>query len=224
MAQARLPLFTALALGFPLLSFALLQSGLLPPVWLGLPNGVLALGLLLGLCVEGAAWVRAVAIGMGAGLASAGLALWPGDAVAVFPVVVNLLVGWLFLSTLRRGHEPLITRIARLARNGEPMADALLLYTRRLTAAWAGLFCLLALNATALAVFTSTRTVVLFGNTLDYALMALFFLGEYLYRRRRYRDYRHVGLSQVIRTLLRHGWLARENPPAPRTDAVSQRS
>lgn len=223
MAQARLPVFTALALGFPLLSFALLQSGLLPPVWLGLPNGVLALGLLLGLCVEGAAWLRAVAVGVGAGLASAGLALWPGYAVAAFPVAVNLMVGWLFLSTLRPGYEPLITRIARLARDGEPMADALVLYTRRLTAAWAGLFCLLALNATALAVFASTGTVVLFGNTLDYALMALFFLGEYGYRRHRYRAYRHVGLPQVIRTLLRHGWLGREHLSAPCADTAVPR-
>lgn len=214
MPEPRVSLFAVMAAGFPLLSFVLLQSGLLPPVWLGLPNGVLALGLLLGLGVEGSALVRVAASGLGIGLALAALALWPAYAVAAFPVVVNLMVGWLFLSTLRPGREALITRIARLSRNGEAMPAVLARYTRRLTAAWAGLFCVLGLNALALAVLASTETVVLFGNTLDCALIALFFLGEYLYRRYRYRAYQHASLPHLLRTLLKHGWLARPDASA----------
>jgi uncharacterized membrane protein len=223
MPESRLPLFAALAAGFPLLSFVLLQSGLLPPVWLGLPNGVLALGLLLGLGVEGGIYLRVAATGLGVGLALTALALWPAYAVAAFPVVVNLMVGWLFLSTLRAGHEPLITRIARLCHNGEALPDALARYTRRLTAAWAGLLFLLALNAAALAVFTSTQTVVLFANTVDYALIALFFLGEYLYRRYRYRAYRHASLLHILRTLLKYGWLVQGSAPAACADPASRR-
>jgi uncharacterized membrane protein len=215
MAPSRPLLLAGCAAGFPLASYALLKSGLLPPVWLGLPDGVLALGLLLGLCVEGGVYVRAAAMALGAGLALVGVALWPAQAVAAFPVAVNGMLGGLFLSTLRDGREPLITRYARLARNGEPMAEALARYTRRLTAAWAGLFGLLALNALALAGFASTHTVLLFANTLNYALMALFFLGEYPYRHRRFRDVRHVSLRHLLRTLLKHGWRVPESPSAP---------
>lgn len=219
MDSSRIPIFALLALGFPLLSFALLKTGLLPPVWLGLPNAVFAVGLLLGLCVEGGVWVRMAAAALGVGLALAGLALWPAQAVAVFPVAVNLLVGRLFQATLRQGSEPLITRIARRAREDEPLPDALVIYTRRLTAAWAGLFLLLALNAALLAAFASTRTVLLFANTLNYVAMALFFVGEYLYRRYRYRGYRHSGFLRLLRTLARHGWLVPEHKPAPKADS-----
>lgn len=213
MTPSRAPAIAVLMVGFPLLSFALLKSGWVPPVWLGLPNGVFAVGLLLGLCVEGGVYTRGAAVVLGVGLCLTGLALWPGHAVALFPVGVNLLVGRLFQSTLRSGSDPLITRIARLARGAEPMAEELVIYTRRLTAAWAGLFFLLALNSLLLAVFASTETALLFANTLNYGFMALFFVGEYCYRRHRYRHHRHSGFLVLIRTLLRHGWLVPENTP-----------
>ncbi len=224
MTPARAPAIAVLMVGFPLLSFVLLKSGWVPPDWLGLPNGVFAVGLLLGLCVEGGVYALGAAMALGVGLGVMGLALWPGPAVALFPVAVNLLVGRLFQSTLRPGSEPLITRIARLARGAEPMAEELVGYTRRLTAAWAGLFFLLALNALLLAVFASTETALLFANSLNYGLMALLFVGEYGYRRYRYPHHRHSGFLTVIRTLLRHGWLIPENTPESRADLPKRAS
>lgn len=209
---SRPPLAVVLALGFPLVSLALLKSGLFPPVWLGLPNAVFAVGLLLGFLVEGGAIVRVAAGLLGMGLCLAGVALWPGRAVALFPVLLNLLVGRLFQATLRPGSEPLITRIARIARSeSEPLADELVAYTRRLTAAWAVFFLALAVNSLLLARFVSTETVLLFANSLNYLLMALFFVGENFYRRRRYPGYRHTTLLQLMGTLMRHGWLIRES-------------
>jgi hypothetical protein len=42
----------------------------------------------------------------------------------------------------------------------------------------------------------------------DYVLIGVLFVGEYAYRRVRYRHYRHGPLADLVRTVIRSGRLA----------------
>ena len=70
------------------------------------------------------------------------------------PVLLNLVLCFLFARTLRAGSEPLVTRFARAERGGELPAE-LARYTRRLTAAWAAFFALMAATSAGLALWGS---------------------------------------------------------------------
>lgn len=196
-----------LLLGFPITSLILLRTGLLPTHWLGLPDGVLAVGLFMGLAVQGGPGMRLGLVLLAMALCLAGLALWPQLTVGLLPVLVNLLLARLFQLTLQPDAEPLIARIARIARGEPALPPELAAYTRRLTAAWMWFFLALAANSLLLAAFASTATIILFANTLNLLFMAVFFLIENLYRLYRYRGrYPHTPLPRLLATLARHGW------------------
>jgi uncharacterized membrane protein len=116
------------------------------------------------------------------------------------PVLLNLILCFLFARTLRGGSEPLITRFARVERGGQLPAE-LARYTRRLTIAWAAFFALMAATSAALALWGSFAAWSLFTNVLNYALVVVFFVAEYAYRRVRYRQYPHASPADVVRRL-----------------------
>ena len=128
-----------------------------------------------------------------------------GDAVAAalgvaLPLAVNLALCWLFGRTLAAGREPMIARFARLERGAELPAD-LARYARALTVAWTGFFAAMAAVSLGLALWGSVLAWSLFTNVVNYALVALFFVGEYVVRRIRFRHYRHLSPIEVVRRL-----------------------
>ncbi len=205
MTSRKVTLTTCLAVVFPFFSYALLKAQVLPAHWLGFPDGLLAIGLLLGLGVEANPAIRAGLALLGITIFG-GFALNPELSLSIMPALVNLLLARLFQMTLEKGSEPLISRIARIARHEGPLPDELAIYTRRLTAAWALFFLGLGVNAIFLAVFGRIETVMLFANTLNMILIGLFFVIENLYRRLRYHHYSHTPLRQLIGTIAVHGW------------------
>lgn len=206
MTSRKVLLTSGLAVAFPVISYGLLKSQALPPHWLGLPDGILAIGLFMGLGIQARPALRIMlAIGtMGLGLA--GFSINPDLTGSFMPVVVNLLLARLFQMTLETGSEPLISRIARISRQEPTLPAELAAYTRQLTAAWAGFFLLLTLNSALLAMFASIETVMLFANSLNMVFIALFFVLENLYRRFRYHRHGHTPLRQLVGTLAIHGW------------------
>lgn len=206
MTSRKVLLTSGLAVAFPVISYGLLKSQALPPHWLGLPDGILAIGLFMGLGIQARPALRIMlAIGtMGLGLA--GFSMNPDLTGSFMPVVVNLLLARLFQMTLETGSEPLISRIARISRQEPTLPAELAAYTRQLTAAWAGFFLLLTLNSALLAMFASIETVMLFANSLNMVFIALFFVLENLYRRFRYHHHGHTPLRQLVGTLAIHGW------------------
>ena len=128
-----------------------------------------------------------------------------GDAPAAalgiaLPLAVNLALCGLFGRTLAAGREPMIARFARLERGAELPAD-LARYTRALTAAWTGFFAAMAAVSLGLALWGSVLAWSLFTNVINYALVALFFVAEYVVRRVRFRHYRHLSPLEVMRRL-----------------------
>ena len=179
-------------------------------LWLALAAGDLAaaasgyrgialgiVGLMIGAAV--AASGRTVA-GLIAGLVLSSACLYWSDSL-FFVVYVPPIAGFAFMAlffqrTLRRGSEPLITRVAR--KEHPDLPTNLARYTRTLTWAWSGCFALLLVAAVALAPILPLDSWSRWVQGLGLVVPATLFLGEYAYRCRRMRDHRHGSLLVLI--------------------------
>lgn len=118
------------------------------------------------------------------------------------PVLFTALLAWWFGRSLRAPRVPLITRIVSALDHCQPtqLAPALQRYTRRLTAAWAGVLAALSVANGVLALIAvpggvlarlghppviavSQTTWSWFANLLNYGIVGGFFVGEYVLRR-----------------------------------------
>jgi uncharacterized membrane protein len=117
------------------------------------------------------------------------------------PVAINLALCWLFGRTLVGGRTPLIARFALMEQ--ATLTDELSVYTRRLTWLWTLLFAGAALASVVLALSGSRDAWSLFTNLVNYLLVAALFLGEFAYRRVRFRNYQHQPLLQLLRNVRR---------------------
>jgi uncharacterized membrane protein len=104
---------------------------------------------------------------------------------------------WFFGQTLRRGQEPLVSRLARRVHGALPpeMAE----YTRRVTCAWCVFFAAQLAISIFLFNFAPLGLWSLFVNVLNFPLLALMFIGEYGYRRVRHRGFPHATFLDGIR-------------------------
>lgn len=130
-----------------------------------------------------AAGVAALAAGLMDRQIAARLAFLP-------PILIYVFLCWAFARTLVPGREPLVTRIARLVRDGE-LPEPLVVHTRRVTWLWAVSLALMAAVSAVLARFAEPATWSFFTNILSYALLGALFVLEYLYRLVRYPEIRH---------------------------------
>lgn len=119
------------------------------------------------------------------------------------PILINLTLAMIFGRSLTHSHTPIITFFALLER-GE-LSPELNRYTRTLTAIWTALFLAMAGASLGLAVFADPGTWSLFTNGLSYLLVAVLFLGEFIYRRIRYSSYTHASPIQLARLIHKAG-------------------
>lgn len=115
------------------------------------------------------------------------------------PILINLALAWLFGRTLVRGRVPLIARFAILEQG--TLSAELVTYTRTLTWLWTLLFIAAAAVSLALGLSGHRDAWSLFTNLLNYVLVASLFLGEFVYRRLRFRNYRHHSPLQLLRNV-----------------------
>lgn len=106
------------------------------------------------------------------------------SALAHWGIYTSLLLT--FALTLRPGHEPLITAIARRM-HGELSAE-MLRYTRRVTFAWCGFFAAQLTLSVTLFCFAPLVVWSFFVNILDIPLVAAMFAAEYAIRLRCLRN------------------------------------
>jgi len=104
---------------------------------------------------------------------------------------------WLFGRTLARGREPIITRVARRVRGSLP--PEMESYTRRLTIAWCVFFAAQLAASALLLGLGLLEAWSLFVNVLNFPLVALMFVGDYLYRVIRYRHLPQSSIPTVVR-------------------------
>ena len=103
---------------------------------------------------------------------------------------------WLFGRTLVHGEEPLITRLSRQVRGVLPAYMET--YTRRLTWAWCVFFAAQLAASALLLKFGSVETWSLFINVLNFPLVGLMFVGDYLYRVVRYREFPQSSIAEAV--------------------------
>jgi acyl-CoA synthetase (AMP-forming)/AMP-acid ligase II/uncharacterized membrane protein len=126
------------------------------------------------------------------------------------PVLIDLALCWLFGRTLRRGAEPLVTSFARHAHGGDLPPD-IPAYTRGVTLVWTLLFAAMAAAAAGLAAFGSERAWTGFVYAGSPALVAALFLGEFAWRRVRFRHQPRQRLADMLQYLR----LPASHGPAP---------
>jgi uncharacterized membrane protein len=117
------------------------------------------------------------------------------------PAALNVAFGVFFGVTLAPGREPRIASFARLERGGTLPPD-LARYTRRLTWLWAGFFFGSAAAGLLLAGFAPLAVWSAFVNVVSYVAVAALFVGEYLYRKLRFPQYRHAPLATLVRIVV----------------------
>jgi uncharacterized membrane protein len=115
------------------------------------------------------------------------------------PILINAALCAVFARSLRQGNEPVIAVFARLEQG--TLTPELADYTRILTGLWSILFFGLAATALYLAIFASVSAWSWFANCAAYAAVALLFVGEYVYRRMRFPQYRHASLVRLLRNV-----------------------
>lgn len=121
-------------------------------------------------------------------------------ALFIFPVLVCLIFFQIFARTLIMGRIPLVTRMAEIAQGSELNEDAIR-YTRSLTKAWALVFLGLALESTLLAFFAPLEIWSLFTNIINYIIVALVFLVDFLLRRKLLSHWRNQSFKQFIKSI-----------------------
>src|SRR5437879_4790347 len=187
-----------LLLGYPLLTHAAVVTGVAYLAW----AAWLCIAALVYLSFPGHWGLTGFAL-----LAAALLVADTGALLKLPPVVINLVLAVWFGRTLAPGEEPMISWFARLVR-GTELAPDLARYTRYSTVVWTAFFVSMAAVSAALAVLATPHTWSVFTNGIDYILVGALFVGEYIFRRVRYRNHEQRPFAEVVRTVVRAGKLA----------------
>jgi uncharacterized membrane protein len=141
------------------------------------------------------AWLAFVALAAAAWwLAGTG-----GGRVLLFApsVLIPAALAWFFGRTLLAGRQPLIVSVALAARPATP--DYLLRYSRQLTVFWTAIFVALAAWDLALAAFAPQVWWSAMANFGNYLFIGAAVVGEYVFRRLRFRDYAHPGFAEYVK-------------------------
>ena len=149
----------------------------------------------------------ALKAGLGGGLA-------PEHLYLAEHVAIHLFLAFTFGTTLRRGAQPLITRLAE--RVHDRLTPAMEGYTRKVTLAWTVYFCamvLLSIAVHALAPFTTWAT---FANLLTPLALVAMFVGEYVLRYRLHPEFERASLNDMIRAYTQARRSLSAAPPAGR--------
>lgn len=139
---------------------------------------------------------------LGVGLLACQVYYQPAAQVMLFlpPILINLLLGFLFARTLAAGSTPLISAFARIA-HGHELDEVTQRYTRAVTQLWVGVFALLALISFLLALFAPLDLWSLFTNFINYILVLAVFFIEYQVRIRHLSHLDHPGFIGFMRLL-----------------------
>ncbi len=172
------------------------QSGLLHTILLWLPLVVLA-GWIMARSGNKLLWLGA--------LSSVGafVYLMEHEARLGLPVVsgishaaVYLFLFWYFARTLVRGREPLISRFARSMHGVlDPETS---LFTRNATLAWCVFFAAQLIASALLFAFAPLGAWSLFINVLNLPLVALMFVGQFVYRKIGYPGCQGASVWQAV--------------------------
>jgi uncharacterized membrane protein len=136
-------------------------------------------------------------------LLASGLAFLYGAGLSLLhlpPIIINLILGTVFASTLLPGRIPLISRFAS-AFHRQELDTPTRRYTRRVTQLWVAVFFSMAIVSWLLAIWASHEVWSLFTNFISYLVVLLVFVIEYQVRIRRLPQLEHPGFVRFLLAL-----------------------
>lgn len=113
-------------------------------------------------------------------------------------VGTNVMLAAVFGTTLVRGRQPLVTKLAEVVHRGS-LAPEVLRYTRQATLAWTLFFLAVSLVSGVLFCCASIATWSVFANFLTFPLILLMFAVEYAVRLRMLPNQEHHGIMEGVR-------------------------
>ncbi|HEX22350.1 MAG TPA: hypothetical protein ENH21_02860 [Chromatiales bacterium] len=188
----------ALILSYPLLVHLAVWSEL--PVIQILALLVLALGLLLPGLRQGSRFTWGLFLVILALLCAAGYLDITIYLLYLPPIVMPLLFWGVFFHSLLPGKVPLVTAIGEWARG--PLSAQMRRYTRGVTLMWMVVFAVMALWAALLSWLASAMLWSLFTNFINYLLIVLLFVAEFVYRKWRFQDHDHPGFLDYLKIVV----------------------
>lgn len=124
------------------------------------------------------------------------------------PVLIPLLLSFVFIRSLFQPEGPLISRIAMLV-EGETLDDKQLRYTRMVTMIWAGMLLLLAIETIVLAWFAPFSIWSWWAHVGNYLILFALFVLEIIARRILIQ--RGPKLNRMIKVMLTRPWQTRSS-------------
>lgn len=125
-------------------------------------------------------------------------------------VAIHVFLAISFGLTLRRGAQPLISRVAARVHDG--LTPAMERYTRKVTIAWTIYFGTMAALSLGLYAGAPFAVWALFANLLTLAALTTMFVGEYLLRKRLHPEFETATLQDIVRAFAH---ARRHAPTAP---------
>jgi uncharacterized membrane protein len=125
-------------------------------------------------------------------------------------VGTNALLAWVFGHTLAGGSTPLVVTFARMVHPDLP--PEIEAYARKVTFAWTVFFLLTCAISVVLFIAAPLAVWSAFAVLLQWPSVAVFFVGEYLLRRRLFSQFDHASLKQGFDAYNQHQ--SRASPPA----------
>ncbi len=115
------------------------------------------------------------------------------------PIAIPLLLLVIFGRTLHSGREPLITAIGEAARG--PLSPAMRHYTRRLTQLWCLVFLAMIAWSAILPWLQQPELWSWFTNVINYGLVGVLFVGEFILRKKIFPSHNHPGFFEYLRII-----------------------
>lgn len=117
------------------------------------------------------------------------------------PILLPLLMLYIFGRTLYGGREPLITSIGEAARG--PLSLSMRRYTRFLTQLWCGVFVTMIAWSTLLPWLEQPQLWSWFTNIINYGLVGVLFVGEFMLRKKIFPNHNHPSFIEYLRIIAR---------------------
>ncbi len=119
------------------------------------------------------------------------------------PVLIPALIASIFIRSLLPGNEPLVTAIGERARG--PLTSEMRIYTKRVTLVWAIFLSITAVLGLALPFAANEQVWSIYTNFISYISVAVLFIGEFVYRRYRFKNHNHPSFREYLNIVLRAG-------------------
>ncbi len=116
------------------------------------------------------------------------------------PIALPLLLAVVFINTLLPGREALVTAIGEASRG--PLSEEMRRYTKAVTIMWATFFVIMIIEAIVLVIIGDAHLWSWMTSIVNYILIGVLFLGEFLFRKVRFPDHPHPTFIDYIKIVI----------------------